>query len=835
MVKGCQIVAKIPLEIDGTVVNAERGVTVLEAARSAGIYIPALCYHPDLPPAPGMKPGEFIYHAGELIKNVDSKREYEGCRLCVVKIKGVEGFPTACDTPVAEGMVVYTDTPEVEALRRDNLMPILAQHPHACLTCAQQEGCSREPCSTNVPLEERCCPKFGRCELQKVAHYIGIKEETPRWVPTQMPIFKDEPFFDGDYNLCIGCTRCVRACRDLRGVKALDFVFDERGEVIVGSLSPSLGESACRFCTACVEVCPTGALMDRDLAVGPALLPCVQGCPVGMDVPTYVRLVAQGRFEEAAAVIRQKVPFPSVLGHICFHPCERVCRRGEVNEPIAICALKRFAAEYDTGPERAERLPTGKRVAIVGSGPAGLTAAYYLARMGHGVTLFEAETELGGMMRAAIPEYRLPQEVLEREIAGATQGVEVVTVTRMGKDLSLEDLRGEYDAIFLALGAQLSRKLAIEGIELEGVLWGLDFLRAVSKGQPPKVKEKVFVIGGGNVAVDVALTALRLGAKEVQLACLECREEIPAHEWEVEEAIDEGVVLNPSWGPRRILGDGRVRGVELVRCSSVFNGEGRFNPCYYESVTSTIETDMVILAIGQASDLSFLDSHLQMTRAGTISVDAESQTSLPGIFAGGEVVSGPASVIEAIASGRQAAISIDKYLGGEGVLYEPPLEVDKEPWLGREEGFADRHRVQMPRLPLERRVKGFEEIELGFDEAQAMEEASRCLRCDLRLEISPVTLPPEPWLPFDADKVSAVPEIEGVFRLLDEEKKVIYIKGAMNLRQDLEEQVSTQERARYFVYEEDPMYTKRESELLQGFLQQHGRLPEGNDELEDLF
>lgn len=826
------------MTIDHIEVEVDEGATVLEAARSAGIYIPVLCYHPDLPPAPRMKPGEFIYRAGTLVKNSDPQGEYGGCRLCLVNIEGREGLPTACDTLVAGGMVIYTDTPEVEALRRDNLMPILAQHPHACLTCAQKEGCSREPCSTNVPVEERCCSKFGRCELEKVAHYIGIKEETPRWVPTKMPILKDEPLFERDYNLCIGCTRCVRACRDLRGVKALDFVFDERGTLIVGSVSPSLVESACRFCTACVEVCPTGALMDRDLAVGDrqALLSCVQGCPVGIDVPTYVRFVAEGRFAEAAKVIRQKVPFPSILGRICFHPCESLCRRGQVNEPIAICALKRFAVEYDTGPMSAERVATGKRVAIVGSGPAGLTAAYYLARMGHGVTLFEAEAELGGMMWAAIPEYRLPQEVLEREIAGVTQGVKVVTGSRIGEGLSLEDLRGRYDAIFLALGAPLSRKLAIEGIELEGVLWGLDFLRAVKQGEGPKVKEKVLVIGGGNVAIDVALTALRLGAKEVQLACLECREEMPAYEWEVEEAIDEGVVLNLSWGPRKILGDGRVRGVELVRCTSVFDEEGRFNPSYDPSVTSIIETDMVILAIGQASDLSSLDSHLQTTRAGTISVDGKSlQTSLPGVFAGSEVVSGPSSVIEAIASGRQAAISIDKYLGGEEVLDEPSLEVDKEPWLGREEGFADRHRVQMPRLPLERRVKGFEEIEVGFNEAQAREEASRCLRCDLRPEISPVLLPPERWLPFNAANVNGVPEIEGVFQLLDEEKKAIYIKGAMNLRHDLEEQLLIRGRARYFIYEEDPMYTKRESELLQSFLQQHGRLPEGNDELGDLF
>jgi len=835
----------VTLKIDGAEVEAEKGATILDAARKAGIYIPALCAHADLPPPLEAKASSFVYR-GNLKIEGDVAKEFEGCKICVVQVEGRQGFPLACDTPVADGMVIQTNTPEIQKLRRDNLAPILAKHPHACLTCGEREGCAREPCSLNVPKNERCCPKLGRCELQEVAEYVGIREDIPRYVFRDLPILKNEPLFDRDYNICIGCTRCVRICRDVRGVEALDFAY-RKGEVIVGSVGPTLKESGCKFCGACVEVCPTGALTDRDVKVADreaGLVPCSHTCPAGIDVPQYVRLIAEGKFAEAAAVIREKVPFPNVLGHVCHHPCEDECRRGQVNEPIAICALKRFAAEHDTGLWKSSLKvapATGKKVAIVGSGPAGLAASYYLSKLGHKVTVFESLPEPGGMMWAGIPGYRLPRDALRKDIEEIMKlGVELRTGTPISQDPSALRDQG-YQAIFLAPGAQLSKKLKIEGIDLEGVLWGVDFLRDINLGRKIQLKDRVFVIGGGNVAIDVALTALRLGAKQVQLACLECREEMPAHPWEIQQAVEEGVALNVSWGPKRIIGDaGKVAGIELVRCTSVFDKEGKFNPCFDNSATTSMETDMVIVAIGQAPDLSFLgkESKVGVTPAGLVQANVDTlETNVPGVFTGGEVVTGPASVIEAVAMGRKAAVSIDRYLGGKGEIDEALIQTgEPSPRLGREEGFADKPRTQMPRLPLEKRRGSFVEVELGFDQERAVNEAKRCLRCDLRLEISPIMLPPKKWLEFSPQNVAAVPETEGVYQLLDEKETVIYIKGTANLRKDLEEQIKTNKKARYFGHEEVKMYTIRESELLSQFAQKYGKMPEGNVELEeDLF
>ncbi len=249
------------LIINGQKIEAKEGCTILEAALSNNIYIPTICYHPDLPPGRGLKPIEAVYRGKEIFKGTEYK-ETEGCQLCVVEVEG-KGIVTSCDTPAAEGMVVQTETPEVKEIRRDRLSKILAKHPHVCLICAQREGCSREPCSMNVPVKERCCIKFGNCELQKVSEYIGIKGETPRWIPTKKPVLRDEPLFDRDYNLCIECTRCVRACDLLAEAHSLGFVIRD-GEVIVGSIKSTFRESGCKFCGACVEVCPTGALLDKD-------------------------------------------------------------------------------------------------------------------------------------------------------------------------------------------------------------------------------------------------------------------------------------------------------------------------------------------------------------------------------------------------------------------------------------------------------------------------------------------------------------------------------------------------------------------------------------------
>lgn len=839
----------VTLSIDDTHVEAPKGSTVLAAADSAEIYIPRLCSHPDLPTAVGMLPVEFVYRGEQRFDGNGQGESFEGCQLCLVEIGGAADFVQACNTRVEAGMVVHTNTPELQARRRDKLASVLARHPHACLTCAQREGCSRTQCSANVPEAERCCSLLGNCELQRFAEYVGIREDIPRYVPTGYPVLERDPLFVRDNNLCIGCLRCVRACRELRGVEALGFVYvpdaDSAGgdRVIVGAIAPTLERAACRFCTACVEVCPTGALMDRRLdgTVGryklsqrdAALVPCRATCPARTDVPRYVRLVGQGRYAEAAAVIRERAPFPAVLGHVCFHPCEDVCRRGEVNAAVSIAAIKRCAGERDDRRwrERSQpEPPTGKQIAIVGAGPAGLTAAYYLALKGNSVTIFEAQDEPGGMLRYGIPEFRLPRAVLRREVSDILgHGITLRAGVFVGRDLDFEELRRDFDAAVLTVGLQLSRKLELPGAELDGVLWGLEFLRTVNSDQRPTIGPRVVVIGGGGVAIDVGLTARRLGAFEVQIACLETRDEMPAYEREVALALEEGVVLHTSWGPKRILGNGRVAGIELVRCSSVFDAAGYFRPTFDEAVAMSLDADTVILAVGQVPDLAFLNG----ARLGSDSEKAA--TALPGVFAAGDMTGGDMSVVHAITSGRRAAEAVHQYLGGAGVVERSlvPLE-EPVPWLGRVEGFAELPRARMSTLPLAERDNSAV-VELGLSEETALAESARCLQCDLRLQLGANPHPPESCLHFDAEQVSTVPAIEGVYQLLSVTKEVFHIAGTMNLRRDLEEQLVTNENACFFTWEADPMYTKRESELIQQFLQQHGHLPGAGDELDDLY
>jgi NADPH-dependent glutamate synthase beta subunit-like oxidoreductase len=412
------------------------------------------------------------------------------------------------------------------------------------------------------------------------------------------------------------------------------------------------------------------------------------------------------------------------------------------------------------------------------------------------------------------------------------------TNTIIGKEITLSDLHKEFHAVFLGSGACISKKITIEGSELKGVEWGLDFLMDVKKKNVTSMSGQLVVIGGGNVAMDVARTAIRLGASEVRLACLECDKEMPAHDWEIEEAKEEGVVMYPTWGPGRILGEnGKVIAIELVKCNSVFDKKGKFDPKFDINKTEKIETDRVILAIGQNSNLSWIKEI--DTKKETISVNEEMQTNIPGIFAGGEVVRGPASVVEAVADGASAASAIDKYLGGNGNIYQMlvvSLELDSN--IGRIEGFANMNRVDIPKISPKIRKGNFEMVESCYNEEQAKQEAMRCLRCDLRLNILPVTLPPDRWLELNYDNVAEVPAVEGVFQLRDEKKVIIVIKGTQNIQNDLLEKLNSETKARYFWFEPDPMYTKRESELIQKFLQQFGKMPEGDgegDELDDLF
>jgi formate dehydrogenase beta subunit len=273
----------VSIKIDTVEVNVTEGTTILQAAEQAEIYIPHICFHPDLPPVDWQKPADVIYRFGERIENARPELRYEGCELCVVGIKGQGGLHRSCSKPIAEGMIISTVSPALVAFRRGRIMELVARHPHACLTCAQKEGCARFPCSLNIPETERCCARFGSCEFQRIVEYVGIKPETPRYVFEDLPVIQDDPLFERNFNLCIGCTRCIRVCRDVCGIGALDFVYDGHGRIIVGTINTTLQASGCRFCTACVEVCPTGALMVKGSFE--EQVPGKDAYPANSDVP----------------------------------------------------------------------------------------------------------------------------------------------------------------------------------------------------------------------------------------------------------------------------------------------------------------------------------------------------------------------------------------------------------------------------------------------------------------------------------------------------------------------------------------------------------------------
>jgi len=461
--------------------------------------------------------------------------------------------------------------------------------------------------------------------------------------------------------------------------------------------------------------------------------PCSHTCPAGIDVPRYLRFISEGKYDQALAVIREKIPFASVCGHVCPHPCEAKCRRGQVDEAIAIRALKRFAAERGNGvwKTKAKTAPaTGKRVAIIGAGPAGLTAAYYLARRGHAVTVFETLPEPGGMMRYGIPEYRLPREVLAEEIEEIRGvGVDIKVNTRISSVDEL--LENGYHAIFLAIGAHQGAKLGVEGEDSPGVMEGVSFLREINMGDEGRVGDRIAVIGGGNVAIDAARTALRLGVKEATIIYRRTREEMPASGEEIEEALLEGVKIEFLVAPNRIeIKNGSLELTCIRMKLGAVDSSGRRRPVPIESSEFSLTFDTLIAAIGQVPEAPEKFG-LPLGRGNTIQVDADTlATAREGVFAGGDAVTGPAIVIEAIAAGRQAAVSIDKYLGGSGIIDEvlaPPEEIESLPAI--EEG--EKHRISIPTLTLSERLGSFAEVELGLREEVAIEEAKRCLRCDL--------------------------------------------------------------------------------------------------------
>lgn len=680
------------ITIDGKQIEVSGDKNVLDCALEAGIYIPHLCHHPDL-------------------------KELGSCRMCIVEVEGQDEVVTSCTLEPQDGMVINTNSDRISKLRNLTLELLLAGHPEECTTC----------------------PKYGNCELQTLIQYIGANNSRMRNRTKGFHTQDENPLFTHEMNRCVLCGRCVRACNELRGVGSLQYKKKDL-ETYVGTVHGKLLKDAnCLFCGACAQVCPTGAIQDKiELAKSDVL--CKNACPAHTDIPKYIRFVKEGKYDEAVAVIREKVPFPKILGYICNHVCETECMRREVNEAMSIRDIKRFAAERDTGSYwkgKGKQLPnTGKKICVVGGGPAGLTAAYYLRKQGHDVTIKEALPTVGGMTAYGIPEYRLPRSIIFEEVSVITEaGVTIETNTKVENPVQLRD---EFDVVLMTIGAHKGVKLPIEGNDLDGVHTNIDFLRKVSLGEKTNIGKKVMVLGGGNVAFDCARTAKRLGSDEVHLACLESREKMPADYEEIIQAEEEGINIHPARTFEIINGTDKVTGVSFMDVESfTFDENRRAIITKRENSEHTIEADTVIFAVGQRPEISE-DIGLNLARGNCIEVHQETlMTEQEGIFAAGDAIYGTNSVIKAIASGRKSAEEIDKYLGGTGDISEklaPEQEVNS--CIGCIEGFGDQSRVINIIIDSEERIDNFNLVDYGISETQISKEAKRCLQCDLRVNIA---------------------------------------------------------------------------------------------------
>ena len=472
------------------------------------------------------------------------------------------------------------------------------------------------------------------------------------------------------------------------------------------------------------------------------LSPCVGNCPANVDARGQNYLVAEGRAPEAFELVRERNILPGVLGRICHHPCEGACRRNLYDEPIAIRPLHRFISEQFAAvrDDRLEKLPVTRTetVGIVGSGPSGLAAAFDLMRLGYAVIMYEKDDKPGGALYSGVPAYRLPREVLHGEIDDLVRmGLDLRCDTEVGVKVTLSELGERHHAVLIAAGLQVSRILPLPGADSEGVRGALEFLRDANwRGEAGVRGKRVVVVGGGNVAVDVARCALRCGAVEVKLASLESEEELPAHPWEIEEALDEGVIATCSVGPVEVVAaEGRVTGLLTRECLSVFDETGRFSPVFGED-TAVLSCDVIVFAVGQAAQLERLvdGTHVHLNDRGNLIVEGQVlTTSAPGIFACGEVVTGPGSAIASIATGHEAATSIHRFLRGEdraeGRVARPVPVYDAYQAATLDGVEQSRRRVVMPQSQPELRVRDFRQVELGITHQEALTEAARCLRC----------------------------------------------------------------------------------------------------------
>lgn len=583
----------------------------------------------------------------------------------------------------------------------------------------------------------------------------------------------DKTFPTGDCATCIVSPKLVECARNLNvEILTLSELTDLKGKpgnfiATIKRHPRFVDEVKCTACSQCTEVCPVNVPnhFDRNLGTRKAIAkhyaqatpnifsilksghsPCKVACPANVNVQGYVQLIKKKEYIKAVNLIRERNPLSAICGRACNHPCEAACTRNGVDEPVAIRLLKRFASDKEMEMIESgaislplEKIPSqdAKKIGIIGAGPAGLTVAADLADRGFAVTVYEATSAAGGMLRWGIPEYRLPKKILDYEVELIRRkGVKFHYNCRVGEDISFDKIRTDNDAVFIGVGVQVSRKLGIEGENLPGIFYGVEFLREISANDnPPQTKDRVMVIGGGNVAVDVARTALRLGAKNVDMVCLEQRDEMPALPEEIEATLEEGIRIHNGWGPRRIIGKETVEGIELKKCTGVFDAEGHFSPSYDESCLTTLSADRIIIAIGQALDKQFVSHAGIETERGNFKVDPVTlETSVKGLFAGGDGVSGPASIIQAVASGKRAAESIDRYLKNGDMRASrfsdtvKPMPEDLLPSTADKEKKA---RAVPKSVAVKQRLDDFIEIEGGLSEEAALAECERCLNCAL--------------------------------------------------------------------------------------------------------
>lgn len=691
---------KVRLKVDGYNIEAIEGQNLLQAALDAGIYIPHLCYHPDLTP-------------------------HGGCKLCAVKIEGA-GIVQSCETIAEDGMVVHTKTEEVNKLRMLSLELMLASHPKDCTSC----------------------DKYLNCELQALMQYMGVSHSRLRDIEKEnIRVFASDNLIKREMQRCIQCMRCVRACDEYRGVKVLS-VNKKNGETYIGSVGDKLMiDTDCRFCGACVEVCPTGAIQDvkgvfsKDSPRSTALVPCKNDCPAHTDIPEYVRLAKEGKYSEAVSVIREKLTFPHSLGYICTHACESGCKRTHLNEPISIREIKRFAVENDKTEKWKTKVKrgksNGKKVAVIGGGPSGMTAAYYLAKKGYEVDVYERQSHAGGMLSYGIPKYRLPQDIVNNEIDILTaEGIKLHLNTNIN---SLDELRDkEYDAKLIAIGACNGKRPPMYNKPWANALNAVEFSRMVNEGTDVELGNAVTVYGGGNVGFDCARTAKMNGVKTVRVICLESREAMLADKEEITSALSEGIEILNSKSVVSIEDfENNIKSLTVVNVKG-FSFSSKGLELDIEDGSETVfNTDTLIFATGQQPGLTG-EFGIELVKGTFAKVNEKMQTSLDEVFACGDVSYGTKSVVQAIASGREAAINIDLYLGGDGDISETLYERQKKnSYIGVKSNFAKLKR-----------------IEILNNTCEATDEAGRCLQCDLRLDINK----PKLWVDPIYKKVKEVME-----------------------------------------------------------------------------